>query len=182
MKRIIVTFISFVVVFTLACLIYLGLIGFQIVASRGETPAVSEEVDFLNLELGELVNGEIFRTIGKNFELRYPRDWSLVKLNSTSAGFIERWRLTKNPQKPDSLKIDIEVVAGEVEKPASSQEVKINNVWYHKMTVKQKDVISKIIFSTSVGNNTFRITAYPSKDPKDLQEIETIFSTFRVLS
>lgn len=181
MRKIIVAFISFIIVFTLACLIYLGFIGFQIVASRGETPAISEEADFFNLELGELINGEIFRTLGKNFELRYPKDWSLTKLALTSDSFIDRWRLTKNPKKPDSLKIDIEVIAGTVEKPVVTEEVEINNVEYLKTVVKQKEEISKIIVSTAFGNKTFRITAHQIKTPQDIQEVEAIFSTFRLL-
>lgn len=176
-----VAFLGSLFVLTVVGLAYLGLVSLQIAVSENKTPEASEESGIWNLEMGELVNGEIFRTLGKDFELRYPKDWSLAKLPPLPPNLIERWRLAKDPKKVKGLVIDIEVIPGAGEEPVLSEKMKINGAEYQKTIVTQKEAISKIIVSTFFDNKTFRVTAFPSKDPQDLQELEAIFSTFRII-
>jgi hypothetical protein len=195
MRKIIVTIAGVVVVLVLACIVYLGFISFEIAVSQSASEAFEEDIP-VNLELGQLVNGEILR-LGKNFELRYPKDWALTKLpllsfNQTGEKLSERWRLIKEPGKANSLKIDFEVsfkketedddfLKCPAKESLDCQEVTINGTDYQKITTRQKDKISKISFVTFFDNNIYQIVAYPSADPSDLQDLETVFSTFRFL-
>lgn len=194
MKRLLAVAVSATFMLILTCFIYLVFLGWEIAVSQNKNQTLETESLPADFEFGELMDGEIFRTSGKDFELRYPKSWLLAKTplsGGRSGTLVEQWRLIKDSTKPNSLKIDFEVSretnrSNVFKCPAKEnvdcQEVEINGTKYQKIITKQREIVSQIAVSTLAGGKAYRITAYPSANDKDLRDIESVFSTFKVFN